>query len=337
VSALTTIEAPFDRLLGESPEEFLENLPGSAWLVIPGSGPGRPRALTTLLHGNEPSGFRAVHRWLKNGGRPAVDLHVCLASVEAARTAPFFTWRARRGGRDLNRCFKEPFEGYEGELAGSILERLNDLKPEALIDLHNTSGSGPAFSLASRVDAAHERLSSFFTLRMVRLRTELGTIMEATVASFPTLTVECGGVPDAESEETAFRGFKAFAEAPAPLRPEDTGPVELLESPIQVKLKPGLSLIYGDRSAEGIDLTLREDIDRLNYGVTAAGTEIGWIDRESLDFLDALIPEGSPPLSGMLRVRDGTLETARPLRFLLATTRADIGVSDCLFYLIASL
>jgi hypothetical protein len=45
-------------------------------------------------------------------------------------------------------------------------------------------------------------------------------------------------------------------------------------------------------------------------------------------------PAGGPALADLLRERDGRLETARRVKILLATTRADIGVSDCLFYLI---
>lgn len=74
--------------VGETPEQFLHNLREPTWIILPGEDRTRARAVTTLLHGNEPSGTRAIHRWLRSGRRPVVDLHCCIASVVAAITPP---------------------------------------------------------------------------------------------------------------------------------------------------------------------------------------------------------------------------------------------------------
>jgi len=330
------LEPPYAPLLGESPEEFLNSLKGPSWFVVKGSGSGRPRAIMTLLHGNEPSGFRALRRWLASDPTPPVDIHICVASVEAASTPPLFTWRERRDGRDLNRAFRAPYEDYEGSLAKEILDRLLKLNPEALVDLHNTSGSGPSFGLAAVVDERHKRLSSFFSERMVRLGSSLGTLMEATVDVFPALIVECGGVPDSESDAVALQGIKAFTESESLWGGPETDTVEFYEKPTRIKLKKGLRLVYADSRSDEADLTLRDDIDRLNHGVTASGELLGWLHGQGLDALLPEGPAGGPALETMLRERDGRLETACEMKILLATTRSDIGVSDCLFYIIPS-
>ncbi len=333
---IRVLKPPYAPLLGESPEDFLEALGGPSWLVVKGTGMGRPRAITTLLHGNEPSGFRALRHWLASDPQPPVDIHVCVASVEAARTSPLFTWRERKGGRDINRAFRAPYEGPEGLLAKEILDRLLKIDPEALVDLHNTSGSGPSFGLAAVVDDQHKRLSSFFTERMVRLGSSLGTLMEATVDSFPSLIVECGGVPDSESDATALRGIAAFAESESLWGGPASEMAEFYEKPTRIKIKEGFQLVYADSKAKDADLTLRNDIDRLNHGVTASGELLGWVGEKGLDVLIPQGPAGGPPIRALLREREGRLETACELKILLATTRADIGVSDCLFYLIPS-
>ena len=43
-------------------------------LLIPGKDPSRVRAISTLLHANEPSGFIAIHRWLRSSPRPPVTV-----------------------------------------------------------------------------------------------------------------------------------------------------------------------------------------------------------------------------------------------------------------------
>ena len=328
------LEPPFDELLGESPEDFLEALGGPCWIVVKGTGSGKPRAITTLLHGNEPSGFRAMRHWLASDPQPPVDIHVCVASVDAARTSPVFTWRERKGGRDLNRAFRAPYEGPEGKLAKEILDRLLELDPEALVDLHNTSGSGPAFGLAAVVDDQHKRLSSFFSESMVRMGSALGTLVEATVDKFPSLIVECGGVPDSESDTTALRGIQAFAEAESLWAGPPSQAAEFYEKPIRIKIREGLRLVYSGAKAEDADLTLRDDIDRLNHGLTDVGELLGWLGPKGFDALLPEGPAGGPPLDSLLRERDGRIETACEMKILLATTRADIGVSDCLFYII---
>jgi len=208
------------------------------------------------------------------------------------------------------------------------------LNPEALVDLHNTSGSGPSFALAVKVDDAHKHLSAFFTDSIVRLGSSLGTLMEATVDSFPTLTIECGGVPDAESDTTAIRGIERFTAAPSLWEGPAREAVEYYEKPTRIKMKEGFTLVYADSKSEGAGLTLRGDIDRLNHGVTPEGELLGWLGSEGIAVLRPEGPAGGPPLSSLLRERDGRLETVCPLKILQATTRADIGISDCLFYLI---
>ena len=110
------VDFPTSLQLGQSPEEWLHTLPGSCWMRIQGKDSSRCRVFTTLLHGNEPSGFRALWRWLRRPEIPRVDLILVIASVQTARIHPPYSLRQRPDGRDPNRCFRPPFEGSEGSL-----------------------------------------------------------------------------------------------------------------------------------------------------------------------------------------------------------------------------
>ena len=72
----------------ENPLAFLESLSGATAWRIPGRDRSRCRVVTTLLHGNEPSGLLAVHSWLRAGIQPAVDALCVVANVEAAGLHP---------------------------------------------------------------------------------------------------------------------------------------------------------------------------------------------------------------------------------------------------------
>ena len=55
-----------------SVEHWLRELDRATLLRVPGRDRSRTRIVTTLLHGNEPSGVRAVHAWLCSGVAPGL-------------------------------------------------------------------------------------------------------------------------------------------------------------------------------------------------------------------------------------------------------------------------
>lgn len=181
--------------IGSNVEQFLRFLNGPACLFLEGDDSFRTRAFVTLLHGNEPSGAIALYRWLKSAQRPAINIVCIVASVKAALEPPRFGHRMLPGVRDLNRCFRPPFVDSQGELAEEILEILRLHHPEAVIDMHNTSGSGPSFGVCTHMDRQHDALVSFFTQRLIVSNLSLGALMDISEYSYPTVTVEVGGAP----------------------------------------------------------------------------------------------------------------------------------------------
>ena len=179
--------------VGETVESFLQRLGQPSLLWISGTDSSRTRALSTLLHGNESSGVRALHRWIREGQKPAVNLLCLIGVVQAALTEPLFSTRCVRGWRDLNRCFRAPFEGPEGRIAEGFLRECRSANSEALIDVHNTSGRSPAYGVTTRGGRPQEFLTSLFSDHLVVTDLQLGALMEATENDWPTVTIECGG------------------------------------------------------------------------------------------------------------------------------------------------
>src|SRR5690606_33627744 len=170
---------PFATPWPAQPEDWLAALPGPSLIHLHGADPTRVRVLVTLLHGNEPSGLIATHQWLREGREAvestlATDLVLILASVEAARTPPRYSHRHLPGQRDLNRCFRAPWHDAPGRLAQAILAELVALGPEAVIDLHNTSGRSPAFAVAALDDQRHRTLAGMFCDHMIVTDLRLG-------------------------------------------------------------------------------------------------------------------------------------------------------------------
>ena len=174
---LRLLRDPYQRSIPADCLAFLRELDGPALIHVTGTEPLRTRAIATLLHGNEPSGWRALHRWLRSGEQPRTSLLCLIGAVEAALHDEPFTHRHLPGVRDLNRCFRESFKDAPGLLARQFLEALRRHAPECLVDIHNTSGSSPAFAVAPREDSAHEALASVFCGHLVITDLVLGSLM----------------------------------------------------------------------------------------------------------------------------------------------------------------
>jgi succinylglutamate desuccinylase/aspartoacylase family protein len=319
--------------IGETPEEFLRILRRPTWIRVAGRDRRRTRALTTLLHGNEPSGTRALHRFLKENHEPATNVVALVASVGAALEPPGFVHRTCPGRRDLNRCFSAPYPDAEGELARAIVQELRAARPEALVDLHNTSGSGPAYGVATRLDPVRLSVAARFTDRFVLTDIRLGALMEATEDDFPTVTIECGGARSAAADLIAFEGLSRYFCDDELLEPADAArPMTVVEHPVRIRLASGASLAYADSPVAGRGLTLRKDIDRFNTIALPASVPIGW--TQALDVLVALDSRGIERRHEMFAVRGGRLHATEPLQLFMATTNERIAADDCLFYAI---
>src|SRR5690606_38601466 len=73
-NTLDYLNNPSPQALGRSPLEWLNRLERPTVVRVAGRDPSRTRAMATLLHGNEPSGLFAIHRWLLEQHTPEVNL-----------------------------------------------------------------------------------------------------------------------------------------------------------------------------------------------------------------------------------------------------------------------
>jgi hypothetical protein len=322
--------------IGRTVEEFLQLLGGPACILVDGEDDTRSRALVTLLHGNEPSGVMGLFRWLQQGRRPAVNAVCIVASVTAALEPPLFSHRMLPRARDLNRCFRPPFDDAQGALAEELLEILKLHHPEAVIDMHNTSGSGPAFGVCTHMDPEHDALVSLFTQRLIISDLNLGALMETSESHCPTVTVEVGGRMDDEAHALAFEGIGRYFMAPEVLAQGETDwGLELLRDPIRLELNEGVTLTYAEQPIDGYDITLKSDIEHHNFGTVDPRVQLGWAGSDTRLLFSALDAGGRCAVSKLVRVEDGKLYPAQPLKLFMITNNAAIAHSDCLFYAVA--
>lgn len=325
-------EAPTPQDVGPTAEDFLVKLGEPTFLWLPGLDATRTRAVSTLLHGNEPSGVRALHRWIKEGHQPQVNLLCFIGAIEAALTEPVFSHRFAPEGKDLNRCFRLPFDGPEGAIAQAMLQELQKAQPETLIDLHNTSGRSPAYGVTTLNGAMQETLAGVFCDHLIVTDLRLGTLMEATEKAWPTVTIEAGGANDPQADELAFRGFTRYALAKD--FSDLSSSVTVAHHPIRVELQKDATVAFGYAPVPGVDLTLPPDVDRLNFGLLSPQESLGWVGKRGLEAVWAKNAIGQNLSSAIFSVHNGELRLAYPSRLMMVTTNPEIAKSDCLFYIL---
>jgi gamma-glutamyl:cysteine ligase YbdK (ATP-grasp superfamily) len=325
--------APEVDAVPESAEEFLRWLGGPVLLRQPGRNRSRTRAVVTLLHGNEPSGVRAVHAWLRSGAVPAVDAVFVIAAVSAALESPGFAHRQLPGARDLNRCFVPPHEGPEGELAREILNLLDSVGPEALVDLHNNTGRSIPYGVGPRAGSEELALVSLFGDRYVHSDLRLGALVEIAAGAFPSVVIECGRAGAEAADAVAREGLARFLGAPR-LGSRAAHHVQVMTEPLRVEVLSGLRLGLGEAPAEGVDLTLAAEIDRHNFDRLEPGHRIGWLAPGAPWPLRARGRDGRDVSHELFEVCDGVLRTRREIIPIMITNDPGIALSDCLFYVV---
>lgn len=328
-------QQPEPHNVGDSLHQFLHQLKQPTLITQKGIDHSRCRLVVTLLHGNEPSGLSAIWHWLKSGQKPAVDSYYFVGAVNAAQEDPEFALRHFLHLRDLNRCFDGPFHDEPGAIAHALLQLMREQQPEAVLDIHNTSGSGPSFAVSFSKSPKHIALCSLFTERLLLTQTRLGALMEKTSEAIPIVTIECGGAIDPESERVAIEGVNRFLNQPEVLaESEHDWQMEILTDPIRVTLTSDASIAYAEQPDSSASLTLPPDIEHLNFGRIQANTQLGHLVESLPLCTQAVDSKGVVRTKALFKVKGNKLFNRIGLKIFMITTNPSIAVSDCLCYVV---
>lgn len=327
----TVIDVRRSREVPVDPERFLDAIERPTVFRVPGRDRSRCRVVAGLLHGNEPSGLRAIHRYLSSGETPAVDAWMFVGSVDSARAAPRYSHRMLPGRRDLNRCFRPPYRDLDGKIAEGVLELLRGVHPELVVDMHNNTGRNPAYAVGGALDARLD-LAALYCDRFVCSNLNLGTFTEAFQDLAPAVTIECGRAGDAQADATAYAGLVRLMRMNELVPAFGREHMIVLVEPVRVCLRPGHTLAFGERPDPRAAVTLDLEIDRHNFETLVGGTRLGWVAAGDAWPFDARDERGAEVSSAWLEVVDGELRSRRSFVPFMLTTHVEIARADCLFY-----
>lgn len=317
--------------IGDDHIDFLHRLQAPTWITVEGKDSSRTRAIVTLLHGNEPSGLKAVHRILKEKLVPATNLIIVVASVNAALHPPILSHRFLPWEEDLNRCFKNPCNTKQRQLAAEIVLKLLEANTEAIIDTHNTSAHSEPFTVAVNDNLPTLQICQMFTHKLVVIDQHMGTLIEQAKGASPIVTVEFGGLMDPKADQLAYESLVSFITRHHLFNAEPT-PLQILHHPLRLEIEDSHEIHYSSSVQDDADLTMINTIDQLNFQIVRTGTNIGWLGRTGLDGLTAVNAAGSDLIHEYFHAFSGFLTTKQDMTVFMATTDPYIARQDCLLY-----
>lgn len=335
-SDIAYLKNPDELTLKADFQQFLLSLDVPTIIDVTGKNTDKCRVIVTLLHGNEPSGLISVHRWLTTEyleQQPETNLRFILCSVEAASKAPILSHRYLENGIDINRCFGSNKDTSYYLRAKLITKAIEEVSPEVVVDLHNTSGSGPAFSVSPSLSPQGLAITSLFCDTIILSGITIGALMEQQF-NCPTITVECGGANDEQAHEVAFYGISQLANCTDLGDLQPTKRVDIVYKPMRLKLRAHKSLSYSCKNEGLYGVTLCSKIEQFNFGGAKEGQLLGWLDEQGLENLELLNDSKENVIENYFTVRDSQLVCATNMQIFMATADRNIAMNDCLFYVV---
>ena len=254
--------------------ELAKHLGGPSLFYIQGE-KDPPLVISTLLHGNEETGFYALQNIMPaNQGRPPRSLVVILGNLDAAAAG----LRHMPDGPDFNRIWdsSHPF-------ATAVKQELRGRDLFGVIDIHNNTGRNPFYACVSRNRPEFLHLGLLFSRTLVYFEQPASTFSVSMSDHAPTIVVECGRSSQAGSVEHATEFLESAMRLDhLPGTPPSPHDYSLYTMQAALKIPAGCSVDIADADA---DFCFREDLDQLNFLPSDEPRFIGRRRRDDLELV----------------------------------------------------
>ena len=320
------------------PKGFLELLPNELYKVLPGPSlirfqgkENNPLFLATLLHGNEPTGIRAIQKLIKKyqtvGKSLPRRLDVFVGNVEAAKT------NERRFAQqpDYNRVWNGG-SLPEHCLAREVLDFVKSSGAFASIDIHNTSGKNPHYSCINRLDAPFVNLAHLFSQTLVYFTRPKEVLSNAMAEFCPSMTIEAGQPSDPYGVQHVYEFIeKCLNLKQIPPNWDGKEDLYVYHTIAQVRV-PKNSRIGFHTDSRDKDFCFIGDLDQQNFSELQENSLIGWRYNPKLK-LSVVDEEDKEVESRFIEYKDTEIRLKRAIVPSMFSTNVRIVHQDCLGYL----
>ncbi len=325
---MLTISETFDESLLELPAERLyEKLAGPTLFHLKGE--KEPALyLSTLLHGNENSGWEVVKNILikYKGKKLPRSLSIFIGNIEAAR----YKKRRLEHQPDYNRVWAGG-DSKEHEMMMRVLEAVQQRGVFASIDIHNNNGLNPHYACVNKLDKRYLTLAREFSKMVIYFVRPSGVQSLAFAKLCPAVTLECGQPGD----EIGIQMTTRFVDNIIQLEKLEPAPnieknVDLYHTVGVIKIPDKYEFSFDSTEK---DIEFIKGIESLNFEEIPEDTLLANLNRNIEKPFIALDEDGNDIFDRYFVIKENGIYTNTKLMPAMFTTDKNIIQQDCLCYL----
>ena len=324
-----------DALLCADSDQLYDLLGGPTLIHLYGSSSDNRLFVTTLLHGNEDTGWLAIRELFAKYVAPGAthklprDLSIFIGNVAAARL------RLRRfdDQPDYNRVWPgaKDIDSAESRLMREVVEAMDQYRLFASVDIHNNTGINPHYACLTWLDNSFFYLATLFSRTVVYFQQPPGTQTATFSARCPAIALECGKPGSPGSVDHALRFLEACLHLRVfPSHPFPRGDMDLFHTVATIKISEQTTFGFG---LDNCMLNLEPGLDQLNFRELMPGTVFGSINGNGITGLTATDINGMDMTECYFTLRGKQIVTKHPLIPAMLTCDSRVIRQDCLCYL----
>ncbi len=316
-----------DGLLEAEAVELFELLGSPTLIHLQGEKP-EPLFISTLLHGNETTGFYAVQRLLKEyqGKTLPRSITVFIGNVEAAAAKQ----RRLELQPDYNRVWPGTHHDNcaETDMMKNVSNIMRKRKPFASIDIHNNTGLNPHYACVNILNPHCIQLAGMFGNTVVYFTSPKG-VQSAAFSDFcPSVVLECGQSGQADGITHSTRFLQAVLNTEK-LSSEHPAHINLFHTVARVTV-PEMYSLGTDSST---DIHLNHELEQMNFEQLATGSIFAGLNPVSDAHLVVTNESSEDVTSEFFAVENSKIVLKKNATLSMYTTSEKAIRQDCLCYL----
>ncbi|MGB5642886.1 MAG: M14 family metallopeptidase [Gammaproteobacteria bacterium] len=316
-----------DGLLEARATELYDLLGSPTLIHLQGEQP-EPLFISTLLHGNETTGFYAIQRLLKQyQDRPlprSVSIfigNVAAAAVEQRRLDQQPDYNRIWPGTHHDDCAETDMM----KTISNIMYRRNTF---ASIDIHNNTGLNPHYACVNILNPHCIQLAGMFGTTVVYFTSPKG-VQSAAFSDFcPAVVLECGQSGQADGVTHSTRYLQAVLNT-SKLPSEHPAHINLFHTVARVTV-PELFSLGTDNNA---DIHLSHELENMNFEQLGRGSVFAGLRPESNAHLLVTNESNEDVTSEFFEIANSRIVLKKNATLSMYTTAETAIRQDCLCYL----
>ncbi|MCO4794224.1 MAG: succinylglutamate desuccinylase/aspartoacylase family protein [Bacteriovoracaceae bacterium] len=239
----------------------------------------RPFIFSTLLHGNETTGFFALQKFLEYYWDNELTLPRSVIIILGNPAAAAKSKRHLDDQPDFNRIWTKGETPWH-KLAEDLMTKIEEYNPLACVDIHNTSGKNPKYGCVSKKDDLTLKLAGLFHSPLIYVTEPSEVFMSATSKFCPSVTLECGKPGDLEALNSVVEYLKDLIETKPEHLPEYNG--DVYKTIARLKIPQGAWIDFIGKNDPEVNFSFIPQIEKLNFNTVPKGQVLAKVNGKNV-------------------------------------------------------